>query len=278
MVSSEQRRKQLAKEKYLRQQERRAAARRRARLRNSGIACGVALVLAAGGAYAYSGGLNGDEEDDAAENAAAEQEPSKAPDPCDKPGEGKPKGGQWKKEPAMSIDRSADYAMSLDTTCGDIEIDLDAAKAPHTVNSFNFLAGKGYFDRTRCHRLVDSSIHVLQCGDPQGTGAGGPGYTIPDENLKSKKIKGNTYPAGTVAMANQYDPQSKKGKNSGGSQFFLVFKDSQLPPYYTPFGKITKGMDTLEKIAGAGTAMGPQGPTEAPNATVVIKKAEVGTS
>ncbi|MGW7520632.1 peptidylprolyl isomerase [Streptomyces sp. NPDC054796] len=277
MVSSDQRRKQLAREKYLRQQERRAARRRKARLRNAAIAGGLALVIAAGAAYAASGGLGGDK-DSAADDAQASPSPSEAPDPCDKPADGKPGDEQWKKEPAMKIDESATYTMELDTTCGGIAFEMDASKAPHTVNSFDFLAGQKYFDHTKCHRLVDEGIHVLQCGDPTGTGQGGPGYTIPDENLKDSRLKDNTYPAGTVAMANQYDAQSKKGRDTGGSQFFLVFEDSQLPPDYTPFGKITKGMDVLKKIAEAGSTTDPQTQNTPPNATVVIDKATVRKS
>ena len=276
MVSSEQRRKQLAREKFARQQRRRAAARRRARVRNGAIALGLALVLAAGAAYAATGGLGGDGGDKA--DAERSPEPSKAPDPCDKPAKGKPNGKQWKKEPAMKADKSATYAMSLDTTCGTVDIEMDAAKAPHTVNSFRFLAGQKFLDHTPCHRLVDSKIHVLQCGDPQGTGQGGPGYTIPDENLKDPRLKGGTYPAGTVAMANQYQAQTGKGRDSGGSQFFLVFEDSKLPPDYTPFGKITRGMDVLKKIAEAGAGQDPQTGNTPPNATVVIDRARVRES
>ncbi|NGO69206.1 peptidylprolyl isomerase [Streptomyces boncukensis] len=276
MVSSEQRRKQLARAKFERQQQRRVAARRKARVRNGAIALGLVLVLAAGAAYAATGGLGGDGGSDA--EAAQTPSPSKAPDPCDKPAKGKPNGKQWKKEPAMKVDKSADYTMSLETTCGTIDIELDAAKAPHTVNSFRFLTDQRYLDHSPCHRLVDQGIHVLQCGDPQGTGRGGPGYTIPDENLKDSRLKGGTYPAGTVAMANQYDERTKKGRNSGGSQFFLVFEDSKLPPYYTPFGRITQGMDVLKKIAKAGASQDPQTGNTPPNATVVIDKARVRES
>lgn len=280
MVSSEQRRKQLAREKFLRQQERRKAARRRANRRNGAIALGVVLVLAAGAAYAASGGLNGDDgkKDDTASAETPTPSPSKVPDPCEKPAKGKPNGKQWKKEPAMDIDKSADYTMDLSTTCGDIGIELNAAKAPHTVNSFKYLSGEKFFDHTVCHRLVDEGIHVLQCGDPKGTGQGGPGYTLPDENLKDPSLKGNTYPAGTVAMANQYNAQTKEGRDTGGSQFFLVFEDSQLPADYTPFGKITKGMDALKKIAKAGSTTDPQTQNTPPNATVVIDKATVKKS
>ncbi|MEU6887652.1 MULTISPECIES: peptidylprolyl isomerase [Streptomyces] len=274
MVSQEQRRRQLAREKFLRQQQRRTEARRKARIRNSVIASSLGVVLVGSLALYTTGALD---QDDDSTNANAEVTPSptsKAPDPCDKPAKGEPKSETWKKEPALSIDKSAKYTMTLDTTCGEIEVALKASAAPHTVNSFSFLADKGYFDHTKCHRLTTEGIYVLQCGDPTGTGTGGPGYTIPDENLKDKSLKDNIYPAGTVAMANTGQ------KDSGGSQFFLVYQDSQLPPSYTPFGTVSEdGMKVLKKIAGAGAQ--PADPTTgntAPNATVVIDKATVAKS
>jgi peptidyl-prolyl cis-trans isomerase B (cyclophilin B) len=281
VATKDQRRRQLAREKFERQQERRARRRRTSRLRNVVIAAGLAVVLAAGAAAYAVGGFGGEEKDD--NSAAPSPSPSsKAPDPCDEPAKGSPGTQQWKKEPALAIDKSATYTMKLETTCGDIGIEMDAAKAPHTVNSFNFLAGKGYFDHTKCHRLTTSGIYVLQCGDPQGTGQGGPGYTIPDENLKDPRLKapkskggGNVYPAGTVAMANQYNSQTGEGRDTGGSQFFLVYQDSELPPDYTPFGTITAGMDVLKKIADAGAAAPDATQNTAPNATVVIDKATV---
>lgn len=278
MVSNEQRRKQLARQKFLRQQARRAQARRRARIRNTVIGGVLALALGLSAAAAAAGALGGDDPgSDQAQDAPTPSAPptSQAPDPCEKPAKGEPGDEQWKKEPKMSIDTSATYTMDLATTCGDIRIELDAKHAPHTVNSFHFLAGKKYFDHTPCHRLVTEGIHVLQCGDPTGTGMGGPGYTIPDENLKSPRLKGGVYPAGTVAMANSYSAQTGEGENSGGSQFFLVYEDSELPPYYTPFGKITEGMEVLEKIAEAGSTPNPQTQNSSPNATVVINKATV---
>ncbi|MFF2655339.1 peptidylprolyl isomerase [Streptomyces sp. NPDC058045] len=278
MVSQEQRRRQLAREKFLRQQQRRESARRRSRNRNVVIAAALAVVVVgSAGAYAAGAFEGGSKKDDAAASKPSAVPSSKAPDPCGKPAPGKVKQQKFKKEPAFSVDKSAGYTMALDTTCGAIDIKLDTAAAPHTVNSFDFLAGKHFFDHTKCHRMTTAGIYVLQCGDPQGTGAGGPGYTIPDENLKDKRLKGNVYPAGTVAMANQYNPQTKQGKNSGGSQFFLVYQDSQLPPYYTPFGTVSKGgMKVLKKIAKAGENSG-QG-DGAPNATVVIDKAAVRKS
>ncbi|MEU2792434.1 peptidylprolyl isomerase [Streptomyces sp. NPDC007100] len=271
MVSSDQRRRQLAREKYERQRQRREAARRKTKRRNVIVASALAVALAAGAAAYASVGLAGG--GDTTDGAAAS--PSKAADPCGKPAPGAPSKARWDKEPAMSVDTSASYTMKLETTCGDIGLKLDAAKAPHTVNSFAFLAGKEFFDHSKCHRLVDQGLYVLQCGDPTGTGAGTPGYTIPDENLKDPRLKGNVYPAGTVAMANRYDGKSDKTRNSGGSQFFLVYQDSELPPNYTPFGTVTEGMDVLKKIAAAGSTYDPSTRNTAPNATVVIDRATV---
>ncbi|WP_053744679.1 peptidylprolyl isomerase [Streptomyces sp. NRRL WC-3618] len=274
MVTQEQRRRQLAREKFLRQQQRRTAARRKSNVRNSVIAS-VLGVIVVGSVLSYATGVFKNDDSKSKANASAEvtpsAKPSKGPDPCAKPAEGAVKSLSWKKEPAMTIDKSATYDMKLATTCGDIDIALKTAAAPHTVNSFDFLTSKGYFDHSKCHRLVTNGIYVLQCGDPKGTGMGGPGYTIPDENLKDKSLKGGTYPAGTIAMANTGQA------HTGGSQFFLVYKDSQLPPSYTPFGTISaSGMTVLKKIAAAGEATG-QG-DGAPNATVVINKATVTKS
>ncbi|MFE0732158.1 peptidylprolyl isomerase [Streptomyces antibioticus] len=272
MVTQEQRRRQLAREKFLRQQQRRTAARRKARVRNSVIASVLGVILVGSVALYTSGVIKGDDDKT---NASADTTPAASPtpveDPCEKAAPGKVKEVSSKKEPAMTIDKSADYTLKLATTCGDIDIPLKTAAAPHTVNSFNYLAGKGYFDHTKCHRLTTNGIYVLQCGDPTGTGSGGPGYTIPDENLKDKSLKDNVYPAGTVAMANTSQP------NTGGSQFFLVYQDSQLPPSYTPFGTVSaEGMKVLQKIAAAGENTGAG--DGAPNATVVIDKATVSKS
>ncbi|MFF5651681.1 peptidylprolyl isomerase [Streptomyces collinus] len=277
MVSQEQRRRQLAREKFLRQQQRRTDARRKARIRNSVIASALGVIVVLSVTVFLTKPF---EDDGKTENANADVTPSKAPDPCEKPAPGKVKSETWKKEPAMTIDESAKYTMKLDTTCGEIDVALKTSAAPHTVNSFTFLLGKGYLDHSKCHRLTSQNIYVLQCGDPKGTGMGGPGYTIPDENLKDKSLKGGVYPAGTVAMANQYNAQTKQGRNSGGSQFFLVYQDSQLPPDYTPFGTVSEaGMKVLQKIAKAGAqAPDPQTGNTAPNATVVINKATITKS
>jgi len=143
--------------------------------------------------------------------------------------------------PPAAPDYTARYSATIKTSRGAIAISLLNSKATCTVNSFAHLAGQNYFSGTTCHRLVTSGIYVLQCGDPTGTGSGGPGYRFADENLTGAK-----YTAGTVAMANS-------GANTNGSQFFLVYKDSPLPPSYTPFGTITGGLTIIQQVAHAGS-------------------------
>ena len=130
------------------------------------------------------------------------------------------------------------------TDQGTIELDLAGDLAPCTVNSFLTLARAGYFTGVQCHRLTTDGIYVLQCGDPSGSGQGGPGYRFSDENLPTGQKP--AYPRGTLAMANA-------GPGTNGSQFFLVYRDSDIDPNYTVFGTITAGMDVLEKIAAGGT-------------------------
>ncbi|AUG75983.1 peptidylprolyl isomerase [Kitasatospora sp. MMS16-BH015] len=268
MTSSEQRRRQLAREKYERQMKNRAEAQARAKRRNLtvGAAALAVVVLAAGGAWA-GGVFSSDKKKDDAAAAQPSAAPSAAVTPvkgCNPPAAGAPNGKQWQAEPAMTVDTKATYTASLDTSCGKVTLTLDAAKAPHTVNSFAYLSDQQYFDHVKCHRLTTEGIYVLQCGDPTGTGSGGPGYKFADENLT-----GATYPAGTVAMANA-------GPGTNGSQFFLVYKDTQLPPNYTPFGKITGGLDVLQNIAAGGVQGG--GGDGAPNANVVLNSVKTTKS
>jgi peptidyl-prolyl cis-trans isomerase B (cyclophilin B) len=134
------------------------------------------------------------------------------------------------------------------TTRGAMTFALDRAKAPCTVNSFLYLAGKKYFDNTPCHRLTTAAnFGVLQCGDPGGSGSGGPGYSFNDELDKNGK-----YTKGVLAMANS-------GPNTNGSQFFIVYKNTQLAPNYTIFGTVTKGLDVVENVAKGGTTSGDDG-------------------
>ena len=164
----------------------------------------------------------------------------------------------------------------MTTSAGPIGLTLNRAQAPCTVNSFVSLAGQGYFDGTTCHRLTTGEgLKVLQCGDPTGTGTGGPGYTIPDEKpttlAPSSAGQGTvTYPRGTLAMAKTAAP------NSGGSQFFLVYADSTLPPDYTVFGTIdTAGLATIDKVAAGGTDNGNGSGDGKPKAPIDIQKVTV---
>jgi cyclophilin family peptidyl-prolyl cis-trans isomerase len=154
-------------------------------------------------------------------------------------GAGKPKP-QFSGPPPMTIDRTKSYVATMVTSCGTITYKLLASQAPQTVNSFVFLAKHHFFDGQYVHRL-DTSIDVVQGGDPTGTGSGGPGYQIPDE-LGEKP----TYPPGTLAMAKGSAP------NSGGSQFFIITGPNghklDANPVYTVFGTIASGLDVAQKI------------------------------
>lgn len=131
--------------------------------------------------------------------------------------------------------------VTLTFASGPVLLTLDQAQAPCTTHSFESLAEQGFFTDTLCHRLVTEGIFVLQCGDPSGKGTGGPGYWFDDELAHT-----STYPAGTLAMANA-------GPNTNGSQFFIVFEDSPLPPNYTVFGKVdAAGLQVVRTIAQKG--------------------------
>jgi peptidyl-prolyl cis-trans isomerase B (cyclophilin B) len=131
----------------------------------------------------------------------------------------------------------------MSTNQGDLTLTLDRSKAPCAAASFAYLASKKFFDGSPCHREVNEpTFGVLQCGDPTGSGAGGPTYKFAQE-IPS----GTTYPRGTIAMANTGQP------NSTGSQFFLCFTDTQLSPDYTPVGTVdAAGLAVLDKVAAAG--------------------------
>ena len=187
-----------------------------------------------------------------------------SPAPAAKPAK-PPRTGKVPTEPAQ-------VSASMTTTQGNIGLMLANNESPCTVNSFANLAGQKYFDGTKCHRLTTSpSLGVLQCGDPSGNGSGGPGYQFANEYPTDQYPPGDAtaqqpvlYPRGTLAMANA-------GPGTNGSQFFLVYKDSQLPPQYTVFGTIqADGLATLDKIAKAGVS-GPTPDDGPPVADVTIK-------
>jgi peptidyl-prolyl cis-trans isomerase B (cyclophilin B) len=171
--------------------------------------------------------------------------------------------------------QAAGTSLALTTSAGVITIAFDAERAPCTVQSMAFLAGKGFFDGTKCHRMTTSAgLKVLQCGDPAGDGTGGPGYVVPDEfptDLPaSEDGSASLYARGTVAMANA-------GPGTTGSQFFLVYGDSTLPPDYTVFGSLdAQSLATLDAIAAAGVTPGQNGPEDgAPVTPVTIQSAKV---
>ena len=160
-------------------------------------------------------------------------------------------------------------SLSLTTSAGPISTEFDADRAPCTVQSMAFLADEGYFDGTNCHRLTTmEGLRVLQCGDQKGDGSGGPGYVVPDEfptDLKPSQ-DGQTvvYERGMVAMANA-------GPVTTGSQFFLVYDASTLPPDYTMFGTMDEAsLKTLDKVASGGVQPGSdRGPEDGTPVTAV---------
>lgn len=272
MPSNEQRR-QAAKRKLERQLSRRQERAKRRRM-TAVVVTVVGVVVVVGGIYLAT--TLGHGSNTAAGSSSTPATPTPPPSVTTKgackyattPSTPAPTGKnvQLPPDPAATP-KTGTVAVDLKTSAGDIPMTLDRAQAPCTVQSMVYLIDQKFFDNTPCHRETDyptpNPLYVLQCGDPTGSGSGGPGYTIPDEKPKTLKLAPTTapppsgqpaasiYPAGTLAMANSGQP------NSGGSQFFLVYKDSQLPPDYTVFGTVTAaGMDTLNKIAAAGITPG----------------------
>lgn len=145
------------------------------------------------------------------------------------------------KKPKMSIDKTKKYTAIMKTTAGDIEIELFADKTPITVNNFVSLSKKKFYENVIFHRTIKG--FMIQGGDPTGTGSDGPGYKFNDEKFDGE------YTRGTLAMANA-------GPNTNGSQFFIMHKDMQLAKNYVIFGKVTKGLETVDKIAEAPTQPG----------------------
>lgn len=172
-------------------------------------------------------------------------------------------------QPARTVDppsttnvaRTGTASVTLKLDGKPVTITMDRSKTPCTVNSFESLAKQGWYTNTKCHRLVDQGIFILQCGDPTGTGRGGPGYSFADELTGSE-----TYPKGTVAMANA-------GPNTNGSQVFLVWEDTQLDPSYTVFGQMdAASTDAVAAIAAQGVAAD----NVSPNAPALITDVTLG--
>jgi peptidylprolyl isomerase len=164
----------------------------------------------------------------------------------------------FSKAPDMEIDPAKRYSAEMDTSLGTMTIALDAATAPKTVNNFVFLARQGFYDGVIFHRIIQG--FMCQGGDPDGTGRGGPGYRFEDELPKPGR-----YEVGSVAMANA-------GPNTNGSQFFIVSGPSgvRLPPQYSLFGKVVKGLDVVAEMEKVTT-----GPSDRPVEDVVINKVTI---
>ena len=272
MAGSVKRERQLARERYQRQQAKRAQARARRRRWQQIVAVVVAVVLVVGGVALLTQLLGDDTASSPAATPTTKQAASPSPSATTAAGCAYAKSGEKaaKDVGVPTYDAKSarqPYAATLKTNRGDIVIAMATTKAPCTTNSFKHLASRGYFDKTSCHRLTTEGIYVLQCGDPTGTGSGSPGYAFGIENAPAD----GSYPAGTVAMARTNDP------NSNGSQFFLVYKGSKLPTTgggYSIFGRVTKGLDLLTKVAGGGVAGG--GADGKPAQGVTIQSVQIG--
>lgn len=172
---------------------------------------------------------------------------------CEYPEAGEP-ANEVSAPDTEDISTTGTVAVTLATNHGDIGLELDRSVAPCTVNAVEHMVDEGYYDETVCHRLTTSGIFVLQCGDPSGSGAGGPGFQFaneyPTDELDGEATSPVIYPRGSLAMANS-------GPDTNGSQFFLNYDDSPLAPDYTYFGQITEeGLAVLDEIAAAGAEEG----------------------
>jgi peptidyl-prolyl cis-trans isomerase B (cyclophilin B) len=260
-VATNQQRREAAKRKLERQLVRRAERARRRKIIGVGATVGVVVVVA-GLVVFFATRSSGDSSTSAAsstptsspesspvqiptERVTEAKRPTPLPNPttCDYPGAADQQGTKKATAPSgKKIPSTGTVNVTLKTTVGDIPLTLDRALAPCTVNSFLSLINQGFYTDTSCHRLGTDGLQMLQCGDPTGTGSGGPGYTVPDENFSQL-----TYGRGILAMAKTSQP------NSGGSQFFMVYGTAQLSADYTVFGSISDaGLQALDKVARDG--------------------------
>jgi cyclophilin family peptidyl-prolyl cis-trans isomerase len=162
----------------------------------------------------------------------------------------------YQSAPKMQIDSNKKYQAVIGTTAGDITVELNAKATPITVNNFVFLAKEGFYDGTIFHRTIKD--FMIQGGDPEGTGTGGPGYQFADEAFTG------TYNRGTLAMANA-------GPNTNGSQFFIMHKDVPLPKAYVIFGSVVSGIEVIDTIATAPVRPGGSGEASTPQTPVTVK-------
>jgi len=166
----------------------------------------------------------------------------------------------FEKPPTMTINSEKSYEAEIDTTKGVMKFELFSKETPKTVNNFVFLAKEGFYENTFFHRIIKS--FMIQGGDPLGNGTGGPGYKFPDEKFDGE------YTRGTVAMANS-------GPNTNGSQFFIMHNDYPLAKNFVIFGKVSKGLEVVDKIATAPAKLGMDGQNSSPINPVKIISVEV---
>jgi peptidyl-prolyl cis-trans isomerase B (cyclophilin B) len=249
VASSRERQRRLERAKVERRIAKQAASLRRRRQIQASIGASLALVLIVVGAVWLLGGFDSDETPgDVAAGTCTWFSEQVGGDVQDT---GIP--------PTTGEARSGTSTVTIKTNQGDIVAELDHEKAPCTTASMAYLAGRQYYDDTTCHRLTTEGIFVVQCGDPKASGSGGPAYRFANEYVPPPTGAPNTaatapptviYPKGTLAMAHSSQP------DSNGSQFFIVYKDSPLAADYTVFGKVTQGLDVVEKVAAGGVADG----------------------
>ena len=252
MSSIKDRQRAAARARLEKEMAERATAARKRRQRQAVIGSALAVVVVVAGAVwlVTSLGKDGDKSDNAAAPGPATGTATCTWTPDNASGNPNLKDVGT---PPTSVPNTGTEIMTLDTNLGVIEAKLDLSKVPCTAASFAYLSSKKFFDNSKCHRLVDSDgFKVLQCGDPKATGKGyrktdgygGPTYKFAEENLPTGQEK--PYPEGVIAMANNGQP------GSTGSQFFIVYGDTQLQPQYTLLGTITKGLDLVKKVGAAG--------------------------
>jgi peptidyl-prolyl cis-trans isomerase B (cyclophilin B) len=247
VAGKKERQRKLARERYQRQAVRQVQRARRNRQWTIALTAVVVVAgLSVGGVF-LAGQSTGSATPKPSASATPSPTPSPTPTTVAEPAthctySSNPPAARKVNFPPAAPDYKASYEATITTNLGPIVIDLLNSKATCTVNSFVSLADQAFYNDTPCPRLSTSDgLYMLQCGDPTGKGTGGPGYEFASENLT-----GATYPAGTLAMANTGEP------DSNGSQFFLVYKNTSLPPDYTPFGTIVSGLNILQNVGNHG--------------------------
>ncbi|MGR6318596.1 peptidylprolyl isomerase [Micromonospora soli] len=270
MTSTRERQRAAARARLEREMAERASRARKRRQTQAIVGAAAVLVLVVAGTVWLATSLGGDDKKQTNANTAGYSQ-------CVYTEIGKDARPKQIKDvglPPNQQDNKGIQTMTMDTNLGAITAKIDRSEVPCTAGSFTHLASKGFFDNTKCHRLVTQGIKVLQCGDPSATGSGwrdtdgtgGPSYNMAEENLPTDERP--PYPEGVIAMANSGAPSST------GSQFFIVYGDSQLDPNYTVLGTITGGMDVVKQVAAAGDdgAFAQQAGGGHPKKEIVINK------